>query len=66
MTLIQHFCKPKVINEVTINGILDESQLRDQSYSFANLMREQYDIMENPYEEGVVKIFEKTLVRKIG
>ena len=54
MTLIQHFCKTKVINEVTINGILDESRLRDQSYSFANIMREQYDLMENPKEEGAV------------
>ena len=60
MTLIQNFCKPKLINEVTINGILDESLLRDQSYSFANIMREQYDLMENPNEEGgVTKLWQK-------
>ena len=59
--LNQHFCKPKVINEVTINGILDESQLRDQSYSFANIMREQYALMENPNEEGVVTKIWKNL-----
>ena len=53
-TLIQHFCTPKVINGVTINEILDDNQLRDQSYSFANIMREQYAIMENPNEEGVI------------
>ena len=40
MTLINHFCKTKVINGVTINGILDESQMRDQSYSFENITRE--------------------------
>ena len=45
MTLINIFCKTKVINGVTINGISDESRLRDQSYSFANIMREQYDLM---------------------
>ena len=53
-TLIKHFCTPKVINGVTINEILDETRLRDQSYSFANIMREQYVVMENPNEEGVV------------
>ena len=59
--MIQHFRKPKVMNEVTINGILDESRLRDQSYSFANIMREQYALMENPNEEGVVKKLWKNL-----
>ena len=59
-TLIQHFCKPKLINEVTINRILDKSQLRYQSYYFTNIMREQYDLMGNPNEEGVVtKIWKK-------
>ena len=53
-TLIQHFCTPKVINGVTINEILYENRLRDQSYSFANKMREQYVVMENQNEEGVV------------
>ena len=60
-TLIQHFCKAKVINGITINGILDESRLRDQSYSFANMMREQYALMENPNEEGVVTKLWKNL-----
>ena len=60
-TLIQHFCTPKVINGVTINGILDESRLRDQSYSFANIMREQCDLMENPNEEGAVTKIWKNL-----
>ena len=61
MTLIQHFCKRKVINRVTINKILDESRLRDQSYYFANITREQYDLMENPKEEGAVKKLWKNL-----
>ena len=53
-TLIQNFCTPKVINGVTINGILDKSWLRDQSYSFVKILREQYDLMENPNEEGAI------------
>ena len=57
MTLIQKNCKPKV----TINGILDESRLRDQSYSFANIMREQYDRMENRNEERAVTNIWKNL-----
>lgn len=61
MTLIQHFCTPKVINGVTINEILDETRLRNQSYSFANIMREQYVVMENPNEEGVVTKLWKNL-----
>ena len=54
MTLTKNFCKTKLINGVTINGVLDESRLRDKSYCFANIMREQYDIKENPNEEGEV------------
>ena len=61
MTLINHFCKTKVINGVTIIGILDESRLRDQSYSFANIKREQYDLMENPNEEGTITKLWKNL-----
>ena len=60
-TLIQHFCTPKVINGVIINGILDESQLRDQSYSFENIKRDQYDLMGNPNEEEVVTKLWKNL-----
>ena len=60
--LIQHFCTLKVINRVTINGILNESRPRDQSYSFANIIREQYALMENPNEEGAVT----KLWKKIG
>ena len=60
MTLTNHFWKTKVINGVTLNGILNESWLRDQSYSFANIMREQYDLMENPNEEGALtKLWKK-------
>ena len=61
MTLINHFCKTKLINGVTINGILDESRLRDQSHSFVDIMREEYDLMENPNEEGVITKLWKNL-----
>ena len=64
MTLIQHFCTPKVINGVTMNEILDETRLRDQSYSFANIMREQNVVMENPNEEGAVIKIWKNLVER--
>ena len=33
----------------------------DQSYSFANIVREQYDIIENPNEERVVTKLLKNL-----
>ena len=35
LTLIDHFCKTKEVNGVTVNGILDESRLRDQSSNFS-------------------------------
>ena len=39
---------------MTINGILDECPLREQSTCFARTMMEQYDLMQNPREEGLV------------
>ena len=58
--LIDQFCKTKQINGVTINGVLDECHLKDQSTRFARTMIEQYDLMRNPREEGsVTKLWTK-------
>ena len=60
LVLIDQFCKRKEINEVTINGVLDEFHLRDQPTHFSRTMMEQYDLMRNPREEGLVtKLFTK-------
>lgn len=54
LVLIYQFYKSKEINGVIVNGVLDESHLREQSRHFASTMMEQYDLMRNPREEGLV------------
>ena len=69
MVLIDQFCKTKEINGVTINGVLDECYLREQSTHFSRTMMEQYDLMQNPKEEGSVsklwtKLVESEVLRE--
>jgi hypothetical protein len=52
LILIKEFCKSVEFNGVTINGILDEGLLRQQSGTFARTMKHQYQLMRNPQEEG--------------
>ena len=53
LILIKEFCKSIEFNGVTINGILDEGLLRQQSGTFARTMKHQYQLMRNPHEEGL-------------
>lgn len=52
--MVKQFCISKEFNGVTINGILDETHLQEQSARFAYTMKEQYAKMDNPREEGLV------------
>ena len=52
LILIKEFCKSIEFNGVTINRILDEGLLRQQSGTFARTMKHQYQLMHNPHEEG--------------
>lgn len=54
LVLIDQFCKRKKINGVIVNGVLDESHLRDKSHHFSSTMKKQYDLMQNPREERSV------------
>ena len=66
MVLIDQFWKTKEINGVTINGVLDECHLREQSTHFSKTMMEQYDLMQNPREEGLVtKLWTKLAKSKV-
>ena len=53
--MIKEFCKSIEFNGVTINEILDEGLLRQQSGTFARTMKHQYQLMCNPHEEGSAK-----------